>query len=78
LLKWLLFVVSEHCVVLVEVNSLGIIQEKVISVLETVGYLNLPDLQMKSAGTLVVLLGIDGVVLTGVQQYNMLSMLPSR
>jgi hypothetical protein len=33
------------------VNSLGIIQEKVISVLETVGYLNFLGLQMKAAGT---------------------------
>jgi hypothetical protein len=62
LLKWLLFVVSEHCVVLVEVNSLGIIQEKVISVLETVGYLNLPGPPNESGGNL---LGKGGVILTG-------------
>ena len=54
--------VSEHCVVLVEVNSLGIIQEKVISVLETVGYLNLPGPPNESGGNL---LGKGGVILTG-------------
>ncbi len=62
MLNWLLFVVSEHCVVLVEVNSLGIIQEKVISVLETVGYLNLPGPPNESGGNL---LGKGGVILTG-------------
>ena len=61
-LEWLLFVVSERCVVRVGVNSLGIIQEKVISVLETIGYLNLPGPPNESGGNL---LGKGGVILTG-------------